>query len=46
MFAKNLRLGHFVCMTENVIGKTRTFYSAAKKDFPRILITGTSFTMC
>lgn len=40
MFAKNLRLGHFVCMTENVLGKTRTFYSVAKKDSPRILITG------
>lgn len=40
MFARNLKLGHFVCVTENVLGKSRTFYSAAKKDSPRVLITG------
>ena len=40
MFTRSLKLGHLACVSENVLGKSRSFYSAVKKDSPRILITG------
>ena len=40
MFTRSLKLGHFACVSENVLGKSRSFYSAVKRDSPRILITG------
>lgn len=40
MFTRSLKLGHLACVSENALGKSRSFYSAVKKDSPRILITG------
>ena len=40
MFTRSLKLGHLACVSETVLGKSRSFYSAVKKDSPRILITG------
>lgn len=40
MFTRSLKLSHFACVSENVFGKSRSFYSAVKRDSPRILITG------
>ena len=40
MFGRTLKLSHLACVSENVLGKSRSFYSAVKNDSPRILITG------
>jgi len=40
MFARIFKPGHFVCVTENFVGRNRSFYTVVKKESPRILITG------